>query len=95
MDLVLLELLRGSRSDGVGDDAGSTGRETAGGDLHDLAAINLTDDALDEHLLGLVTVAHEGGVLLEEVGKAVGAESNTALIRDVAVAETLHALEEQ
>ena len=95
MDLVFLQLLRRSSRDGVGDDASRARRQTAGGDLDDLATVHFANDALDEHLLRLVTVAHEGTVLLEEVGKAVGAESHTTLIGDVGIAQTLHALEEQ
>jgi len=95
VDLILFELLRANSRDGVGDDASRTGRQTAGGDLHDLATVNFADDALDEHLLRRIAVAHKSGVLLEQVGKAIGAESHTTLIGDIAVAQRLHALQEQ
>ena len=95
MDAVLLKLLRSRGSQRVGDDAGRARRETAGRNLDDLAAIDLADDALDQHLLRLIAVAHERAVLLEQVGEAVGAERDAALIRDVGVTEGLHALQEQ
>ena len=95
MDLVFLELLRGSSGHGVGDDAGRASRQTRAGDLDDLATVNFADDALDEHLLRLVAIAHESRVLLEKVGETIGAESHTTLIGDVGIAQTLHALQEQ
>ena len=70
-------------------------RETSGRDLDDLAAVHLADDALDEHLLARVAVAHEGGIHLQQIGEAVGAEAHTPLIGDVGVAELLLRVQEQ
>lgn len=94
MDLILLELLRTCSSDGVSDDESCTGRQMVCRDLNDLAAIDFTDDALLEHLLGLVAILHESAVALQQVGETVGAEGNTTDVGDVGIAESLHALEE-
>ena len=94
MDAVLFELLGSSAGHRMGDDESSASRQTRAGDLDDLAAIDLADDALQDHLLGHVGVLHERGILLQQVGELVGAESNTALVRHIAVAQTLHAVQE-
>ena len=94
VDLVLLELLGRGGGNGMGDDERRSGGQMGGWDLDYLAAVDLADDALFEQLLRLVAVLHERGILLEEVREAVGAERDAALVGDVVVAESLHALEE-
>ena len=54
MNTILLHLLGAGSRDGMSDEEGSASGETAGGDLHDLAAIDLADDALQNHLLGVL-----------------------------------------
>ena len=78
----------------MGEDEGAAIGQTGGRNLHDLAAVHLTDDAADQHLLRSVAVLHEGGVLLQKVGELVGAEADTALVRHVLVAQGLHAVQE-
>ena len=94
MDAVLFELLGSSAGHRMGDDESSASRQTRAGDLDDLAAIDLADDALQDHLLRHVGVLHERRILLQQVGELVGAESDAALVRHVAVAQTLHAVQE-
>ena len=95
MDFIVLQHLRSRSGHGVREKEVAADGKTGGRDLDDLAAVHLTDDALDEHLLARVAVAHEGGVHLQQIGEAVGAEAHTALIRDIGVAQLLLRVQEQ
>ena len=95
MDLILLQLLGTGSSDGVGQDEGAARGQTRGGDLHDLHAVALAQDAPLDHLLRQVAVLHEAGVLLQEVGKLVRAEGDATLVGDTGVAQSLLSLQEQ
>ena len=95
MDLILFKLLRRGRRNGMSDDASRTSRETGRRNFDDLAAIDFADDALNEHLLRGIAIAHKRAVLLQQVGKAVGAERHMTLVGNIRIAECLHALEEQ
>ena len=78
----------------MGQNKGAACGQSAGRNLYDLYAVDLTDDALDEHLLRLITVLHKCRILLEKIGEAVAAKCNTTLVGDVAVAESLVCIEE-
>ena len=95
MDTIFLQLLGTGSSDGVGQDEGAALGQTRGGDLHDLGAVHLAQDALLDHLLRQVAVLHEAGVLLQEVGKLVRAEGDATLVGDTGVAQGLLSLQEQ
>ena len=95
MDTIFLQLLGTGSSDGVGQDEGAALGQTRGGDLHDLGAVHLAQDALLDHLLRQVAVLHEAGVLLQEVGKLVRAEGDAALVGGAVVAQLLLSLQEQ
>ena len=69
--------------------------QTGGGNLDDLAAVNLTQHTLDLHVLGHVAVAHKGGILLQQTGELVADQSDSSRIRDVRVAQSLLSLQEQ
>lgn len=69
--------------------------QTGSGNLDDLDAVAFTEDALVNHFLRQVAILHEGAVLLQQVGKLVGAESDTALFGNVLVAQSFLCIEEQ
>lgn len=94
VSLIFFKLLGSGCSRGVSDDECATCGEAAGGDLNNLAAVAFADNALENHLLRLVAVLHESGVLLEEVSKLVRAECYATLVRHVEVAESFHAVKE-
>ena len=95
MDFILVQLLRSSCGDGVGQDEGTALGQTRSGDLDDLDAVALAHDALDNHLLRQVAVLHECRILLQQVSKLVGAESNTACVGSALVAQSLLSVQEQ
>ena len=95
MNFILLQLLGTGSSDGVGQDEGAALGQTRGGDLHDLGAVHLAQDALLDHLLRQVAVLHEAGVLLQKVGELIRAEGDAALVGGAVVAQLLLSLQEQ
>ena len=95
VDLVLLQLFRSRGRQGMGQEEGAARGQAGGGDLHNAAAVHLAHNALAEHLLGGVPVAHEGRILFEEVGEAVGAEAHPPAVRDTVVPQGLLGVEEQ
>lgn len=95
VNFVFVQLLGSSGGNGVGQEEGRSVGQSAGRDLDDLTAVNLTDDALDEHGLALIAILHERAVLLQQVGELVRAEADPALIGDVLVAQSFHAVEER
>ena len=94
MGFVVLQLFGADGGAGVGQEEGAAVGQAGGGHLDDAAAVHLADDALFQQFLGAVAVFDEGGVLFEQVGEAVGAEGDAALVGDAAVAQVLHGLEE-
>lgn len=89
VDLVLGQLLGSSSGNGVRQDEGTALGQTRGGNLDDLNAVDLAHDALDNHLLRQVAVLHEAGILLQQVSKLVGAESNAASVGHICVTQLL------
>ena len=94
VDLIVIELLgRGGRT-GMGQNKGAAGRQTGGGHLDDLCAVDFTDAALDDGLLTGIAVLDEGRILLEQVGKAIGAEGDAAAFGDIVFAHILLTFQE-
>ena len=80
MHLVLGQHLGRHGSDGVAQDELTAGGQTGGGDLHDLAAVHLAQQTLNQSVLSGVAVAHERGILLQQTGKGVAHQRHATRI---------------
>ena len=79
--LAALKLLGSGRRDAVGDEECRACGQTAGGNFDYLAAIDLADNALENHVLRHVAVLHKRAVLLEQVGELISAVGHAPLQR--------------
>ena len=95
MNAIGVQLLGADSGGRVSQKERTASGESGRGNLDDLDAVDFADDTGMNHLLGGFSLLGEGGILLEEVRKVVGAKCNTSGFRNVVVRQLFVACKEQ